>query len=432
MNVLNLQSGSDNCATNTQFIQKSINYCFERGGGEICIPNGTFYVGALFLRDNVSINLLPGAILKASGNKEDYIVNGELQKALLNAFDSKNISVYGNGKIDGNCIEYQDIITKLDQKEVHISGKKDFRPKMVYFENCIELSFLNIFIENAPFWTMHFLGCEDVIIDSIRIKNPLNLANSDGIDPDHCKNFRISNCHIECADDCIVMKNTYGGLKYGACENITISNCTLISTSAGVKIGTESYSDFKNIVVSNCTISRSNRGLAIQLRDNGNVENILYNNITIETRRFYSRWWGKAEPIYVTVNKRYEDSELGSLKNIYFNNISCKGENGIFIRGVEDNIIKNINLSNINLEILNESKWEKGIYEFRPSYLEGLIYKPTSAIFGEYVDGINLENINVIFSETLDDTYSDLYDFNSVNDVSANNVKFKDNRKSNI
>jgi len=65
------------------------------------------------------------------------------------------------------------------------------------------------------------------------------MANSDGIDPDHCKNVRISNCHIECGDDCIVLKNSGDYKKYGDCENITIKGCTLISTSAALIFGTE-------------------------------------------------------------------------------------------------------------------------------------------------------------------------------------------------
>ena len=47
-----------------------------------------------------------------------------------------------------------------------------------------------------------------MLIDGIRLLHNLQMANSDGIDPDHCKNVRISNCHIECGDDAIVLKNS--------------------------------------------------------------------------------------------------------------------------------------------------------------------------------------------------------------------------------
>lgn len=56
----------------------------------------------------------------------------------------------------------------------------------------------------------------------------------------YCQNVRFSNCHIECADDCIVFKNTAAAMQYDPCENITVSNCTLTSTSAAIKFGSES------------------------------------------------------------------------------------------------------------------------------------------------------------------------------------------------
>mgnify|MGYP001108597977 CR=1 FL=1 len=57
----------------------------------------------------------------------------------------------------------------------------------------------------------------------------------DGIDPDNCRNVRIANCHIEAGDDCIVLKS---GREFGPCENITVTGCTLVSTSCALKVGT--------------------------------------------------------------------------------------------------------------------------------------------------------------------------------------------------
>ena len=51
------------------------------------------------------------------------------------------------------------------------------------------------------FWTLHPAGCDDVLISGIHILNDLNVANSDGIDPDHSTNVRIIGCHITCADE---------------------------------------------------------------------------------------------------------------------------------------------------------------------------------------------------------------------------------------
>lgn len=126
---------------------------------------------------------------------------------------------------------------------------------MIYVEKSNHITFKDITIVDAPFWTLHPAGCDDVLIDRIRILNDLDVANSDGIDPDHCSNVRILGCHVECADDCICLKASKGNAEYGPCENIIIDGCTLVSTSAAIKIGTEGVGDFRNVLVQNCVIS---------------------------------------------------------------------------------------------------------------------------------------------------------------------------------
>ena len=69
----------------------------------------------------------------------------------------------------------------------------------------------------------------------------------------------------------------------GTYQNITVTGCTLISTSAAIKFGSESEALFRNIIVENCVISRSNRGISLQLRDPGSIENVLFHNIIIGT-----------------------------------------------------------------------------------------------------------------------------------------------------
>ena len=218
----------------------------------------------------------------------------------------------------------------------------------MYVEKSNHISFRDFTVIDAPFWTLHPAGCDDVLIDKIRILNDLDVANSDGIDPDHCSNVRILGCHVTCADDCICLKASKGNSEYGPCENIIIDGCTLISTSAAIKIGTEGVGDFKNVIVSNCIISRSNRGLSIQIRDGGSVENVSYSNIIIETRRFCPDWWGTAEPIVITTFNRDENTKSGTIKNVRFFNVTAKGENGVLIHGNDENIIEDSRLKEMN------------------------------------------------------------------------------------
>ena len=216
---------------------------------------------------------------------------------------------------------------------------------------------------------MHLVGCKDVLIDGIRILNNLRMANCDGIDPDHCQNVRICNCHIECADDCIVFKNTAAAMQYGPCENITVSNCTLTSTSAAIKFGSESEELFRNITVENCVISRSNRGISLQLRDKGSIENVFFHNIIIGTRLFRKDvFWGRAEPIAITVLKRKEDTCVGTVRNVVFRDILCNSENGILIHGQSRGSITDVSFENVSLHLTQTTQYDKGDHDLRPTY----------------------------------------------------------------
>lgn len=359
-------------------IQAAIDKCTQNGGGVVLLEGGVFYSRSIQLKKNVDLHIEKGAVLRATENIDDYIrpcstindpktalvgnpVTGKPSFAFIYGFEADGATISGEGTIDGNCYAF---VERKDQ--YYVTGNFYPRPTVIYIEKSNHITVKEVTITGAPFWTLHPAGCNDVLISQIRILNPLDVANSDGIDPDHCTNVRIANCHVECADDCICLKNSKGNSEYGKCENIVITGCTLISTSAAIKIGTEGIDDFRNIVVDNCIISRSNRGISIQVRDCGNVENVTYSNIIVETRRFCKDWWGTAEPITITAFRRDENTKCGHVKNVRFTNITCKGENGVLIHGTEDNLIEDVSFEKVSVELLKTSKWPCGMYDLRP------------------------------------------------------------------
>lgn len=412
-NILEYGAVGDGAANDGPAIQAAVDACHRAGGGVVLFPGGRVYrSGYVILLSNVEVHLEMGAVWKASDRIEDYYPlrnNGQITAhesglpsflnseyagkpfhAFIYALEQENICISGQGTIDGN-----ESIFYGDDSGYHIEGTYYPRVPLLLLEAVTHLTIRGVTLTGCAFWTVHLVGCEDVLIDGIRLLNNLKMANSDGIDPDHCRNVRITNCHIECGDDAIVLKNSGDYKKYGSCENIVISNCTLVSTSAAIKFGTEGESDFRNILVTNCCISKSNRGISIQIRDCGSVENVIFSNIRIETRRFSYEWWGRAEAICLTALDRKPGVKAGKIRNVRFQNITCEGENGIFILGSPDNPIEDVTFDNVSLVLDRTSKWEIEGYDKRPCQGDGNIRTKISGIYVDEADHITFCNVKI-------------------------------------
>lgn len=410
--VLDYGAMADGITDDAPAIQRAIDECSNAGGGRVVLSKaGVYYSSSIILRPYVELHLGRGSVLKAHKELGTYFRPNEGQKdggvkiegtpvtlkpsyAFIYAQKADYMAITGSGIIDANAYAF---VKRVSQ--YYVTGDFYPRPTVIYVENCKHISFEDITIRNASFWTLHTAGCDDVLINKIRILNDLDVANSDGIDPDHSTNVRITGCHIECGDDCICLKSSAGNMEYGPTKNVLISDCTLISTSAAIKIGTEGTGDFENLTVNNCIISSSNRGISIQIRDSGNVKNAMFSNIIIDTRRFADCWWGCGEPISITTHNRVPDIPSGHISNITFRNITCDSENGVFLSGSVDNHLEDILFENVKLNIHSKSKWKKGLYDLRPGFGQRIEEIPSAGFYMRRADKVTIRNSSTTFGK---------------------------------
>ena len=383
----------------TARIQSAIDTLAAAGGGRVVLGPGTHLCGTLNLRSHIDLHLEAGACLKASPRSEDFtqitiagLYGGNAGGFLLQAHDAEQVTISGTGTIDGSALDYMDGWWA----EPYIRAPKEWRPRGIGFFGCKQVKLLHFTFRNSASWTIHLTGCDDVLVSGLSILNRLDVPNCDGIDPDHCRNVRIIGCHIEAADDGIVLKNTREYAHLGPCENIVISQCTVISTSAAIKLGTESSGDFRNVLVDQCIVHGSHRGLAIQLRDQGTIENVSFTNCIVETRLFHEKYWGRAEPIYVTAVPRHDGDPAGKIRDVRFANIRCRGENGMVVHGWPGSLIENLSLENVRMEVVKTSKWPTGQIDLRPTHGQehgGLKDHPPHALTMRHVDGVTARNV---------------------------------------
>jgi polygalacturonase len=414
VNIRDFGAVGDGVVKDTAAIQAAIDACSAQGGGTVIVPKGDYLSGSLLLRSYVTLHLEAAARIVSSMDERDFAVplaaaekegtysEGQGKNALLCARHAEKVAVTGMGIIDGRGELF--LQPEEDDGDYVLLPLGMFRPKLVDFEGCTDVLFRDVTLYRASSWGLHMTGCRRVNINGIKILGQLRGPNNDGIDPDCCRDVHISDCHIETGDDCIVIKTTrYGAERYGPCENITVTNCTLTTHDSAVKIGTETHADIRNITVQNCVIRGSNRGLGIWVRDGAVVENVLFSNITIETRLFSDeteterelRWWGKGEPIFITAERRIAGSKPpGTIRNIRFQHIVAEAEGGVYMEGSEDSVIEHISVRALTLKMRQKSGYPGGLFDTQPS-VRGVFPHAVPAIFCRYAKGVSLQDVEV-------------------------------------
>ena len=384
----------DGVANDAVAIQKTIDACATAGGGTVLIPAGrTFLTSAICLKSHVNLHVEGGAVLASTHGRHDFP-----NTSVIEAHDAEDVAITGTGIIDGRGREF------MTAELPHIYRGTDWRPHLIRLFGCRKVTIRDITIRDAAQWALTPIGCDGVLIHGITIRNDLKLPNGDGIDPENCHNVRISDCDIQAADDCICLKSAREWMHYGPCENITVTGCTLTSTSCAIKLGSGIWAGIRNCVFDSCVIKGSNRGLGIQHRDAGFVENIVFSNIIIETRLFHDDWWGKAEPIYITALPREAGKPVGPVRNIRFHNILCRGENGIYLRGCPESRPEGLVFDNVRVEIDKTSKWPGGKHDCRPGLIDIREHR-IAGVYAQCVRDLTLRNVEVAWGRNRPDYF---------------------------
>ncbi len=362
-------------------IQQAIDACAAAGGGVVYFPPGDYTTGTLHLRSNLRLYLEAGATVYAS--KEPAAFD---KRALFYGEDLQHITLEGHGVVEGQAeyvwslMAHRDMYILSNQVLAEQNGVSLMRPfptensigNLVLLIRCQDVQILNLTFLHSPSWTMHLWGCERLVLDGLYIHNDMqDSVWGDGVDPDGCRDLRISNCTIETGDDALVF---YSGNSFGParpCENITVSNCRLSSSSSALKFCDGNQNAIRNVTIDNCVISGANRGLAFMLFAGGILENVVVSNCTIECQRFDWFWWGDGDPIHFNLIQHSDlDPSMdmsqnrppGIMRNIILSNIIARGPGPNKIHGHKDSPLENVTFDNVRLTISADphSPWKKG------------------------------------------------------------------------
>ena len=431
-NIKNYGATGDGHTLDTKGFDSAIAACVKAGGGTVFVPPGTFVTGTIILFSNINLQLSPGAIILASPNTNDYLMEsdygfsgsgaGGKKLGIIFADHAENVSVTGSGIIDGNAIAYMNMGTTQvssdeDRKytrqgkdymapingdqEAPVMWKGEFHDRpgtQIVFHACKKVTVKDIIIRNANDWTFDLNACDNVKVLGITIDNDARVPNSDGIDMYDSNHVIIADCDVRAGDD---------GMAVISSSNVSVSNCSFYSRSCGIRIGYNGFNDNDsgNLLFDNIRIYGSNRGIGIFQRRKGNISNILFSNMIIDSRLYPGQWWGHGEPIHISALPGNGSTEVGVISNVRFVNIIAKGEEGIVLYGSNESALKDISFQNVQLTIVKGTftPINSGNFDLRPANDAKLnIFKhDIPALFATHVDGLILKDVDIRWDNTL-------------------------------
>ncbi len=337
---------SNGTTLNTRSIQKAIDYISENGGGRLVFDVGRYLTGTIYLKSNVTIHLLEGAILVGSPNPFDYDTHRNWT-ALIFALEQENVGITGEGGvIDGQgFIVANNLLDMIHKGLVKDPLRNDrpregIRPQNIYFWRCKNVRIEGITLKDPASWNQQYDQCQNVVIKKLIIDSK-SYWNNDGVDIVDCDNFEVSDCYIDAADDGICLKSHD---EKAVCQNGYIHNNVVRTSANGIKFGTASLGGFKNIrIIDNVVYDTYRSAITFAAVDGGFVEDVVVDKLkSINT----------GNVIFLRIGERWRPGKKGRMRNISISNVyaevpATKPDAGYNYEGPWEHQPRNISPSSI-------------------------------------------------------------------------------------
>ncbi|MFB9952347.1 glycoside hydrolase family 28 protein [Rhizobium puerariae] len=249
-------------------------------GGTLWIPAGRWLSGPVFLKSDMALLIGKGAEFAAVSDRRGFPIlparhpDGRVlgtwegvaeacYASLINAIDCRNLSIAGEGIVDGGG-------DRGDwwswPKETRDNAR---RARTLFLSGCEDVTLTGLTIRNSPSWTVHPVLCRGLLAADLTIRNAPDSPNTDGFNPESSSDMHLAGLHISVGDDCIALKagkRSPDGGPGRPTEDVRISNCLMERGHGAIVIGSEMSGGVHDIAISHCHFKGTDRGLRIKTR----------------------------------------------------------------------------------------------------------------------------------------------------------------------
>jgi polygalacturonase len=417
--VRNFGAVDDGLTLNTEAFREAIKTCYEKGGGVVCIPAGTWLTGPIHLRSNVNLHLEKGALVRFSTRFADYLpvvftrwegVECYNYSPLIYARDCENVAVSGEGILDGQGeawwhwkkLQQAAAKTLYDaefegvpvERRVYGTEEAALRPQFLQTVHCRNVLVQGVTFVNGPMWTVHPVYCEKVLVQGITVRS--EGPNTDGFNPDSCRDVVVEDCSFHTGDDCIAVNSGMNedGWRVGRpCQNIVIRDCTMSEGHGAVAIGSGMSGGVRNVYVHDCRVTGGDQGIRLKsMRGRGGfVENVHVEKIHMAGLRQEA----------IVLNMFYGSSTAASksdaapaFRNIHIRDVTCEHAGvAIALQGLPEQPIEQVVLEDLRLNAVEGIRCED-IEDLALNNVHGIVQK--EPLFRcSNVRGLNVTNMTI-------------------------------------
>ncbi len=383
VSVCEFSVGTPGVESENRRIQFAIDHVSKSGGGRVIVPGGVWNTAGIHLRSHVELHLEEGAELRFSQNPQEYLPLVLSQRAgiriynyspFIYAFQCHDVAITGHGILNGQGHTWwpwkfsqpgmKTILVDIPQQRIPLAQRvfgtrrDGVRPVFCQPMECERVLIEGVCFLNSPSWTIHPVACHNVTVRYVTVRNPPSpfSHNTDGIDPDACRNVLIDHCDISTGDDAICLKSGSGPDAWEdgqPCENVVISNCVIGNGHGAITIGSEMSGGVRNVHVRDCIVDGANVGIRIKSKPprGGFIEDITFERIQMSRILCHAvgctlLYDGNREEVLNLKNLEH----VPRVDRITIRDVECTASaSGIKLEGLAGHPLKNLTFENVSV-----------------------------------------------------------------------------------
>lgn len=416
LDVREFGAKGDGIQDDTPYIQAAVMCCPK--DSRVLIPEGIYRITSLFLKDDLRLELAKGAVLSAETDRTKFPV----LRGMIESYDERE--EYNMGTWEGNPLDcFSSIITGMNVKHVVIYGQgiidgnasKEnwwnnpkvrriaFRPRMIFLNHCEDIVIQGIQVQNSPSWNLHPYFSNHLRFLDLKVLNPKDSPNTDGLDPESCHDVEIAGVYFSVGDDCIAVKSgkIYMGSKYKVpSQDITIRQCCMRDGHGSITIGSEMAGGVRNLTVKDCLFLHTDRGLRIKTRrgrgKDAVLDEIVFENIHMDhvmtpfviNSFYYCDPDGHTE--YVASKEALAvDERTPEIRTLAFRDILAENCHlaAAYLYGLPEKKIERVEMERIHITYAKDA--EEGV----PAMMDGISPVSRMGIYANNIKTLVLEDV---------------------------------------